>query len=169
MPRGNTLSSRAATQIWKDADKKARLCSALAGTAALDPFDGYLAGLLHNTGWTALLRAIDGFEDLPLERAPSLAHPDVVPPLLRRRDALFGALVGPWNLSPAVDARRRPRSAAAASTRRARRSARPARGRAAGGLHALAPAGQRPAGRRARLGDAAQAGAGVLPRARPSA
>ena len=54
--RGNTLSARAATQIWKDADKKARLCAALASHMELDPFDGYLAGLLHNSGWTAALR-----------------------------------------------------------------------------------------------------------------
>jgi hypothetical protein len=68
----------------------------------LDPFDGYLAGLLHNTGWTALLRAIDGFEDMTLNGA-QLSHPEVVPLLLQRRDALFGAIVGPWNLSAAVD------------------------------------------------------------------
>jgi hypothetical protein len=67
-----------------------------------DPFDGYLAGLLHNTGWTALLRAIDGFEDMALNGA-QLAHPEVIPQLLQRRDALFGAIVGPWNLSAAVD------------------------------------------------------------------
>lgn len=100
--RGDTFSARAATQIWKDADRKARLCAALASPQVLDPFDGYLAGLLHNTGWTALLRAIDGFEDMHLNGA-QLAHPEVVPQLLQRRDALFGALVGPWNLSAAVD------------------------------------------------------------------
>ena len=100
--KGDTFSARAATQIWKDADRKARLCAALSGPRVLDPFDGYLAGLLHNTGWTALLRAIDGFEDMALNGA-QLSHPDVVPQLLQRRDALFGALVGPWNLSAAVD------------------------------------------------------------------
>jgi hypothetical protein len=100
--RGNTLSSRAATQIWKDADRKARLCATLAAHGGLDPFDGYLAGLLHNTGWTALLRAIDGFDDLRVAPA-ALARAEMVPPLLRRRDALFGALVGPWKLSPALD------------------------------------------------------------------
>jgi HD-like signal output (HDOD) protein len=100
--KGDTFSARAATQIWKDADRKARLCAALVTTQVLDPFDGYLAGLLHNTGWTALLRAIDGFEDMSLNGA-QLAHPEVVPQLLQRRDALFGALVGPWNLSAAVD------------------------------------------------------------------
>jgi len=100
--KGDTFSARAANQIWKDADRKARLCAALVTPEIGDPFDGYLAGLLHNTGWTALLRAIDGFEDMALNGA-QLAHPEVIPQLLQRRDALFGAIVGPWNLSAAVD------------------------------------------------------------------
>ena len=100
--RGNTLSARAATQIWKDADKKARLCAALASQQSLDPFDGYLAGLLHNSGWTAALRAIDGFQDIVVSAA-DLAHAEVLPQLLRRRDALFGAFVTTWQLSPAID------------------------------------------------------------------
>jgi hypothetical protein len=100
--RGDTLSARAATQIWKDADRKARLCSVLAAQAAVDPFDGYLAGLLHNSGWTAALRAIDGLAEISVSAA-DLAHGDVVPQLLMRRDALFGAIVAPWNLSPAMD------------------------------------------------------------------
>jgi HD-like signal output (HDOD) protein len=100
--KGDTFSARAATQIWKDADRKARLCAALVTPEIGDPFDGYLAGLLHNTGWTALLRAVDGFEDMALTGA-QLAHPEVIPQLLQRRDALFGAIVGPWNLSAAVD------------------------------------------------------------------
>lgn len=99
---GDTLSARAAKQIWKDADKKARLCAALASQLALDPFDGYLAGLLHNSGWTAALRAIDGMADVTTSAA-ELSHTNVVPQLARRRDALFGALVEPWNLSPAMD------------------------------------------------------------------
>ena len=89
-------------QIWKDADRKARLCSTLAGHAGLDPFDGYLAGLLHNSGWTAVLRAIDNLEDLNLGAA-DVTHPEVVPHVVRRRDALFGALVGPWKLGAAID------------------------------------------------------------------
>ena len=101
--RGDTLSARAATQIWQDADRKARLGAVLAAQFGVDPFDGYLAGLLHNTGWTALLRAIDGLDDIGLAPA-QLAHPAVVPQLLLRRDALFGALVGPWNLSAGLDA-----------------------------------------------------------------
>jgi len=100
--KGDTFSARAANQIWKDADRKARLCAALVTPQVGDPFDGYLAGLLHNTGWTALLRAIDGFDDMSLNGA-QLAHPEVIPQLLQRRDALFGAIVGPWNLGAAID------------------------------------------------------------------
>jgi HD-like signal output (HDOD) protein len=100
--KGSSLSARAATQIWKDADRKARLCAAFAGQAGLDPFDGYLAGLLHNSGWTAVLRAIDNLEDLAIGAA-EVSHPEVVPQVIRRRDALFGALVGPWKLGALMD------------------------------------------------------------------
>ncbi len=150
---GDTLSAKAAVKIWRDADRKARLSAALAGQQSLDPFDGYLAGLLHNSGWTAALRALDGFDDL-LFSSVDLAHPAVVPQLLRRRDALFGAIVGPWNLSPAIDSLAaggrpaRPRRGALAARRRPARS-QPAR-RAVRAGPDRAPAGERPcpAGRR---------------------
>ena len=141
---GDTLSAKAAVKIWRDADRKARLSAALAGQQSLDPFDGYLAGLLHNSGWTAALRALDGFDDL-LFSSVDLAHPAVVPQLLRRRDALFGALVGPWNLSPAIDSLAQEvgqlgldavRSPLGVALREANRLA---------ALYALAPTGHRPA------------------------
>jgi len=100
--KGSSLSARAATQIWKDADRKARLAAAIAAQYDLDPFDGYLAGLLHNSGWTAVLRAIDNLEDLAIGPA-EIAHLEVVPQLILRRDALFGALVGPWKLGALMD------------------------------------------------------------------
>lgn len=100
--RGDSLSARAAAQIWQDADRKAKLCAALATERKLDPFDGYLAGLLHNTGWTAALRAIDGFQDTRLG-ALDLAHPRVAGEMFRRRDTLFGALVQPWQLSTGIN------------------------------------------------------------------
>jgi hypothetical protein len=141
---GDTLSAKAAVKIWRDADRKARLGAAMATIVSLDPFDGYLAGLLHNSGWTALLRAIDGVDDL-IFAAADLAHPAVVPQLLRRRDALFGAIVGPWNLSPGIDALAAEvgqlgldavRSPLGTALRDANRLA---------ALYALAPAGHRPA------------------------
>jgi HD-like signal output (HDOD) protein len=141
--RGDSLSARAATRIWKDADKKARLCAALATQLSLDPFDGYLAGLLHNSGWTAALRAIDGLPILAVDAA-DLAHAEVVPQLRQRRDTLFGALVGPWNLSPAMnelaaEVGRAGLDAAASPLGAALRGA-----ERLAALHALAPPGQRP-------------------------
>lgn len=100
--RGDTLSARAAQQIWKDADRKARHCTTIATDELLDPLDGYLVGLLHDTGWTALLRAIDNLPGSAVTVA-DLCHPAVVPELIRRRDTLFGALVQPWNLGPAIN------------------------------------------------------------------
>jgi HD-like signal output (HDOD) protein len=100
--RGTSLSALAAPQIWKDGDRKARLCAALAANDLLDPLDGYLAGLLHNTGWTAVLRALDAIPEAggllqsrPVDAAASRA-------LARRRDTLFGRLLQPWDLSPAL-------------------------------------------------------------------
>jgi hypothetical protein len=101
--RGTTLSAQAAQQIWADADRKARLCALLATASALDPLDGYLAGLLHNTGWTAALRAIDSLGTSTAD-LPTLLAPATVQALLTRRDKLFGKLVRPWLLSTAVDA-----------------------------------------------------------------
>lgn len=94
------LSIAAAPHIWIDADRKARLGAALSPTHGVDPLDGYLAGLLHNTGWTALLRALDGTQPPP--SGALLLHPDFSHELRRRRDILFGKLVTPWQISPAL-------------------------------------------------------------------
>ena len=66
-----------------------------------------------------------------------------MPPLLRRRDALFGALVGPWKLSPAVDlvAAEIGSGGIEAAQSPLGRALREAERLAT--LHALAPAGQR--------------------------
>ena len=100
---GDTLSARAAPHIWADADKKARLCAMLAAGGACDPLDAYLAGLLHNAGWSAALRAIDGQSAAALPAA-SWAHPDIVDALFLRRDRLFAKLVPAWQVGPALDA-----------------------------------------------------------------
>lgn len=99
--RGASLSALAAPQIWVNAEFKARLCAALAAADKLDALDGYLAGMLHDTGWTALLRALDGLgstaADLPMLLAPTLARS-----LAERRDVLFGKMLRPWQLSDAL-------------------------------------------------------------------
>ena len=96
--RGASLSALAAPQIWINAEFKARLCSALAATEGLDPLDGYLAGMLHDTGWTALLRALDSLGIAVIE-TPRLIAPAMAHALAVRRDVLFCKLMRPWQLS----------------------------------------------------------------------
>ena len=95
-----------------------------------------------------------------------LAHPEVVPQLLQRRDALFGAIVGPWNLSAAVDGLaadvgRNGLEGVAVAARPG-----PAPGRPARRVARAHTAGPGPGGDRADLGDAAEGGAGLLRRPR---
>ena len=99
--RGAALSAQAAPQIWVNAEFKARLCSALAAEAGLDALDGYLAGMLHDCGWTALLRAIDGLvsQGVALPAITQWTAPVAARALSDRRDLLFCKLIRPWQLS----------------------------------------------------------------------
>ena len=56
---GDGLLARASTRLWQHAEAKAQRCSALATPLGIDPFEAYLAGLLHNSGWAAVLHALD--------------------------------------------------------------------------------------------------------------
>jgi hypothetical protein len=97
--RGASLSALAAPQIWVNAEFKARLCSALAAAEGIDPLDGYLAGMLHDCGWTALLRALDGLGPQGVPTVPQLIAPAMARALADRRDLLFCELMRPWQLS----------------------------------------------------------------------
>ena len=97
--RGASLSALAAPQIWVNAEFKARLCSALAAAEGLDPLDGYMAGMLHDCGWTALLRALDGLGSQCLPAVSQLIAPALARALAERRDLLFCRLIRPWQLS----------------------------------------------------------------------
>lgn len=96
--RGASLSALAAPQIWVNAEFKARLCSALAAEG-LDSLDGYMAGMLHDTGWTALLRALDGLGPQALPAVAQLIAPAMAQALAERSDLLFCRLIRPWQLS----------------------------------------------------------------------
>lgn len=99
--RGAALSAQAAPQIWVNAEFKARLCAALATAGGQDALDGYLAGMLHDCGWTALLRAIDslGTQGVALPAISQWLVPAAARALADRRDLLFCKLIRPWQLS----------------------------------------------------------------------
>jgi hypothetical protein len=72
----------------------------LATLAGLDPFEGYLAGLMHDVGWTAALRAIDRSGSkpaMPFSRA-------FVDAFDARREMFFALLTMHWQLSDALTA-----------------------------------------------------------------
>lgn len=97
-PDGTGLAARAAPRLWQRAETKSQCCADFLAREGGDRFEGFLAGLLHDTGWLALLRLIDRGDaapDLPVSRALDLA-------LERRKDRLFARLVAEWDLSPAL-------------------------------------------------------------------
>lgn len=99
-PNGDGLAARAAPRLWQRAETKSQCCADFLAREGGDRFEGFLAGLLHDTGWLALLRLIDRGDtppDLPVSRALDLA-------LERRKDRLFARLVAEWDLSPALTA-----------------------------------------------------------------
>ena len=94
MPRGEPLWDRCALRVWQHAEAKADACREEAASRGLDPFEGYLVGLLHSIGWTAALRAIDRSDDgapAQFTRAFALAFD-------MRREAFFMRLMMPWQL-----------------------------------------------------------------------
>ena len=100
------LSERAATRLWAHAEALADHGSTLAGKAGQPMFDGYLAGLLHGSGWTIALRVLDRAGITPPE-PPSAAF---VEACAERAHRLFGQAALRWNITPgfqsvAADAR----------------------------------------------------------------
>jgi HD-like signal output (HDOD) protein len=99
--QADSLSGRAAPRLWLHSEAKAAACMQLAAAAGLDPFEGYLAGLLHNIGWTAALRALDRGENGAAPARYSRAFVQAFEP---RREAFFALLVMAWQLSDALTA-----------------------------------------------------------------
>ena len=96
--QADPLLGRATQRLWQQSELKASLCLQQAAGAGLDPFESYLAGLMHNVGWTALLRAVDRSPDgAPLIFSPALIHA-----LGPRRERFFALFVGSWDLSDAL-------------------------------------------------------------------
>lgn len=97
---GGKLSSCAAPRLWEHGERKAVLCASLATQRGIDPFEGYLAGLMHNAGWTIAWRAfdrMDGGVSAPFSH--SFLHQ-----LVLRKDRLFGKAAAAWQISAILTA-----------------------------------------------------------------
>lgn len=95
--QAGTLTARLAPRLWEHADALARLAAAAAPAAGVAVFDGYLGGLLHDTGWTVMARIFD---------AAALALPEALSGeaaarLESRAHRLFGLAAQPWDITPA--------------------------------------------------------------------
>lgn len=96
--RSGAVVRRSARRLWDHTDKKAQLCSALSVGKGLDPFEGYLLGLVHNAGWHAVLRTLDEVDDA----APWRLGPAFAAALHGRRDQLFSVIARKWALSDSL-------------------------------------------------------------------
>lgn len=99
--RGQPGSLGAATaRLWDHADTLSRHCAHTARELGVSSFDGYLAGLLHNTGWMVLFHALQraGLPDL---KGLSL---EGVAALEQRAHRLFALAAAGWQITPAFTA-----------------------------------------------------------------
>ena len=95
-----SYSGRAAPRLWAHAEVAAAECMRLAAAAGLDPFEGYLAGLMHNIGWTAVLHALD--------KAEGMAKPPFTAAFVQafevRREKFFASVLQSWQLTDSLTA-----------------------------------------------------------------
>lgn len=98
--QADPLLARAAARLWWHSEAMATLCLQTAARVQVDAFDAYLAGLLHNVGWTATLRALGRSGEPP----PEVFTGAMVRALAPRRDRLFALLLQSWDLSAVLNA-----------------------------------------------------------------
>lgn len=94
------LSGRAGPRMWDHSEALARHTAILADPAGQSVFDGYLAGMLHDTGWTVAFSIIDR-AGLQLPVPPSQ---DFGAALTEQMHRLFGLAAQRWEITPGFTA-----------------------------------------------------------------
>jgi len=103
------LSGRAGLRLWEHSEALARHTAILADASGQPVLDAYLAGMLHDTGWTVAFSLIDRAGlSAPLALPPSQTFGTAVTEQAHR---LFGLAAQAWDITPgftalAQDARR---------------------------------------------------------------
>jgi len=98
--RPGTLPAVTAPRLWEHADALSRHASEAARAAGASAFDGYLAGLLHDTGWTVLFHAL---QRAGLNHLGPISH-EGIEALDARAHLLFGRAAVSWHITPAFSA-----------------------------------------------------------------
>lgn len=94
------LSGRAGPRMWDHSEALARHCGILAEQAGQSAFDGYLLGMLHDTGWTVALSVIDR-AGITLAVPTSRVFAAVLDDKVYR---LFGLAALRWDITPGFTA-----------------------------------------------------------------
>ncbi len=93
-------SALAAQRLWDHTEALAADSANAAAEIGAAMFDGYLAGLLHDAGWTVALRILDR-AGLP---APVTMTGDFCRAMERRAHRLFAKAAQRWNITPEFSA-----------------------------------------------------------------
>lgn len=97
-PRTSGLAAIAAPRGWSFAERQADRCAQMAADAGLDRLDGFLGGMLHATGRTALLRVLDLCDAAPPWPC-SLAFDQT---LGQQSTRLAGRFMAEWDVTPGL-------------------------------------------------------------------
>jgi hypothetical protein len=92
-------TSRLAPRLWEHAERCAIGCRALAREAGVDPFEAFLAGLVHNVGLIVALRVMDQVA----EDGTGLGSEVFCAELARTARALTCGIGRAWDFAPAVN------------------------------------------------------------------
>jgi HD-like signal output (HDOD) protein len=92
------LARLVAPQLWSQSEQCALAASLLAPRHGADPFEAYLAGLMHNIGLVVALRVIDQL--LPAGALPD--HDAFGTRLVRDARRLSASIAAQWELPPAI-------------------------------------------------------------------
>jgi hypothetical protein len=98
--RPGSLSGQVAPRLWAHADVLSRHCTRSARDVGASGFDGYLTGLLYDTGWTVMFHALQkagltGWRSISVAGSAAMEV---------RAHHLFGKAAAPWQITPAFTA-----------------------------------------------------------------
>lgn len=95
---GGHFLRHSGTKIWIHSVKSAEACHSLARSYKQEPFDAYLAGLLHNLGMTIVVQKMNSVREL--DHAPrSIKFKEEI---LNFSKQLSAKIADDWEMSPAV-------------------------------------------------------------------
>jgi HD-like signal output (HDOD) protein len=97
-PAGGLIAT-ISPRLWLYAEVKSALCAELTDTPE-QRLTAFLAGLMHDTGWIALLRLLERTR----RPIPHTFGSSFDSALAQRKDHLFGRLTADWNLTPELTA-----------------------------------------------------------------